>query len=105
MTICSPSLNSNWRVAPHEGGRRSQQGDGKAESLRVKIAYLVTRSEPVGGAQVHVRDLSTALLAKGHHAVVLSGGSGPYIQSLRARGVEAFSLDSLSVPISPSQDL
>jgi glycosyltransferase involved in cell wall biosynthesis len=71
----------------------------------VKIAYLVTRSEPVGGAQVHVRDLSSALLARGHHPVVLTGGTGPYIESLRTAGVEAFSLESLSVPINPFQDL
>ena len=71
----------------------------------MRIAYIVTRSEPIGGAQVHVRDLATALLARGHEPLVLTGGGGPYIESLRARGVQTFTLESLGVPIRPLRDL
>ncbi|MBA3445963.1 MAG: glycosyltransferase family 4 protein [Gemmatimonadales bacterium] len=71
----------------------------------MRIAYVVTRSEPIGGAQVHVRDLATAVLARGHQPLVLTGGSGPYVESLRARGVQTFTLASLAVPISPLRDL
>ena len=66
---------------------------------------MVTRSEPIGGAQVHVRDLATEVLARGHQPLVLTGGTGPYVESLRARGVQTFTLASLAVPISPLQDL
>lgn len=71
----------------------------------MRIAYLVTRSEPIGGAQVHVRDLASALLADGHQPLVLTGGSGPYVESLRARGIETFTLGNLAVPVSPLRDL
>ncbi len=40
----------------------------------VKIAYIITRSDLIGGVQVHVRDLATALAARGHEPVVLAGG-------------------------------
>ena len=71
----------------------------------MRIVYLVTRSEPIGGAQVHVRDLATAVLAQGHDPLVLTGGGGPYVESLRARGVETFTLANLGAPISPLRDL
>ncbi len=71
----------------------------------MRIAYLVTRSEPIGGAQVHVRDLASAVLARGHQPLVLTGGAGPYVESLRARGVQTFTLANLAVPIHPLRDL
>lgn len=52
-----------------------------------------------------MRDLALALLAQGHHPIVLTGGSGPYVESLRERGVETFTLESLVSPISPLRDL
>lgn len=54
---------------------------------------------------MHVRDLASALLARGHEPLVLTGGSGPYVESLRARGVQTFTLSSLGVPINPLRDL
>jgi glycosyltransferase involved in cell wall biosynthesis len=66
---------------------------------------VITRSEPIGGAQVHVRDLATALLAQGHEPFVLTGGSGPYVESLRGRGIQTFTLGNLGVPVRPFQDL
>jgi glycosyltransferase involved in cell wall biosynthesis len=54
---------------------------------------------------VHVRDLASALLAQGHQPLVLTGGSGPYAESLRARGIEAINVPSLGVPVRPLQDL
>lgn len=66
---------------------------------------MVTRSEPIGGAQVHVRDLASALLARGHEPVVLTGGGGPFVESLRQNGVKTFTLGSLVSPIRPLRDL
>jgi glycosyltransferase involved in cell wall biosynthesis len=71
----------------------------------VKIAYIVTRAEPIGGAQVHVRDLACALLSQGHLPVVLTSGAGRYTEALNAAGVQTITLTSLGAPISPVRDL
>ena len=52
-----------------------------------------------------MRDLALAVLARGHQPLVLTGGGGPYVESLRAQGVETFTLASLGAPISPLRDL
>jgi glycosyltransferase involved in cell wall biosynthesis len=71
----------------------------------LRIVYIVTRSEPIGGAQVHVRDLASALLGRGHQPVVLTSGSGAYTEALRAAGVQTITLGNLGVPINPLRDL
>lgn len=70
----------------------------------MRIAYIVTRANPVGGAQVHVRDLSLALLKRGHQPTVVTSGSGDYIEGLRDAGVPTITVD-MEVPIRPTQDL
>jgi glycosyltransferase involved in cell wall biosynthesis len=71
----------------------------------MKIVYIVTRANPIGGAQVHVRDLALALLQRGHQPVVVTSGNGAYTDGLRAAGVETITLDSLRMPIHPIQDV
>lgn len=70
----------------------------------MKIAFIVTRSDLIGGAQIHVRDLAAALTQHGHDAVVLTGASGPYVDALRAAGVETIPLKHLGAAIRPIQD-
>jgi glycosyltransferase involved in cell wall biosynthesis len=71
----------------------------------VKIAYIVTRADPIGGAQIHVRDLAAAMRAQGHACVVILGGDGPLIDDLRAQGIPTVVLRHLAVPIQPVGDL
>jgi glycosyltransferase involved in cell wall biosynthesis len=71
----------------------------------LRIVYIVTRSEPIGGAQVHVRDLAHALLSRGHQPTVVTSGSGVYTERLRAAGVQTITLSNLGVPIHPLRDL
>jgi glycosyltransferase involved in cell wall biosynthesis len=71
----------------------------------VRIAYIVTRADPIGGAQIHVRDLAAAVLAAGHSPSVLTGGTGPFVNDLRTQGIPAIVLEHLHVPISPLRDL
>jgi glycosyltransferase involved in cell wall biosynthesis len=71
----------------------------------VKIVYIVTRAEPIGGAQVHVRDLACAVLGRGHQPIVLTSGDGRYTEALRAAGVQTIALRSLGAPINPVKDL
>lgn len=70
----------------------------------MRIAYIITRSDLIGGAQVHVRDLAAALMEHGHEPVVLTGGSGPFTDALRDAGVDTISLKHLGVPIRPHRD-
>jgi glycosyltransferase involved in cell wall biosynthesis len=71
----------------------------------VKIAYIVTRAEPVGGAQIHVRDLAAAVQAHGHEPTVITSGGGPFVQDLRAQKTPTVVLQHLGVPIRPLRDL
>lgn len=71
----------------------------------MNIAYLITRLDSVGGAQVHIRDLATHLLGRGHEVHVLGGGDGPYAESLAERGVTVHRLERLARPLRPVADL
>jgi glycosyltransferase involved in cell wall biosynthesis len=69
------------------------------------IAFLVTRADPIGGAQIHVRDLATELQRQGHAVTVLLSGSGPFVDDLRGRGIPVLVLRNLVNPIRPYRDL
>ena len=71
----------------------------------MRIAYIVTRADPIGGAQIHVRDLAAAAQALGHSPVVITSGSGPFVDALQAQGTPTVVLRHLSVPIRPLRDL
>ncbi len=71
----------------------------------MRIAYLVTRADPIGGVQIHVRDLAAAMLAQGHATTVIIGGSGPFVDSLRAHDIPTVLLRHMTVPINPLRDL
>ncbi len=70
----------------------------------MRIAYLVTTASPIGGAQIHVRDLAAAMAAQGHAPSVITSGSGPFIDDLRRLGIPVVVLRHLSVPIHPLRD-
>ncbi|HEX3236571.1 MAG TPA: glycosyltransferase family 4 protein [Gemmatimonadales bacterium] len=71
----------------------------------MRIAYIVTRADPIGGAQIHVRDLAAAVQAQGHAATVITSGSGPFIDGLRAQHTPTVVLRHLGVPIRPAEDV
>ena len=71
----------------------------------MKIAYVITRADPIGGAQIHVRDLATAMQERGHAVLILLGGQGPFVDDLRARNLRTIVLEHLVVPIRPLEDL
>jgi len=70
----------------------------------MKIVYLITRSDAIGGACVHVRDLAFALRGLGHDATVLVGGAGPFTNHLTACGVPCVSITHLVRSFSPKRD-
>lgn len=72
---------------------------GHSEAEALKIVFLLTRADVVGGVQVHVRDLCSALLADGHLPTVLVGGTGPFTDELGNKRVPTISLRHLRRPL------
>jgi glycosyltransferase involved in cell wall biosynthesis len=70
----------------------------------MRIAQIITRADDIGGAQVHVRDLSEGLIARGHEVTVLAGGAGAFSKDLEARGIPQRRIPHLAVPVSPVND-
>src|SRR5258708_5187586 len=70
----------------------------------MKVAYIVTRADSLGGAQVHVLDLVQALRADGGQPLVLAGGDGPFAAELRRRNVPTIEISNLVRPVNPARD-
>ena len=71
----------------------------------MKIAYIITRADAVGGASIHVRDLAQAMLERGHQPIVLVGGAGPVTDQLASAGVPFRALEFLERAVHPVRDL
>src|SRR5262245_652572 len=71
----------------------------------LRIVYIITKASPIGGAQLHVRDLAAAVAARGHAPTVITSGSGTFIDDLRALGIPVIVLRHLTTPIRPLDDL
>ena len=71
----------------------------------MRIAYVITRADAVGGASVHVRDLGRAMLDSGHQVMVFTGGVGPVTERLVSSGVSFSPLRYLRRSIHPVRDL
>lgn len=71
----------------------------------LKISYLITRSDTVGGAHVHLLDLATRAQADGHTVEMLVGGGGLYATLLRDKGLRVVNLRYLVRPIKPHLDV
>jgi glycosyltransferase involved in cell wall biosynthesis len=70
----------------------------------LKVAYVVTRGDDLGGAQAHVRDLAAAMREKGHAATVICGPRGIFTDELQQRGLPFRSLPNLVRAIHPLKD-
>lgn len=71
----------------------------------LRISYLITRSDTVGGAHVHVLDLAARAQAEGHTVEVLVGGNGLYAALLRDKGLKVINLRYLVRPVRPHLDI
>lgn len=69
------------------------------------MAFVVTRADSIGGANVHVRDMARWLQHHGHEVLVLSGGRGPFEQMLSDAGVTHRSVPSLGRALRPDRDV
>lgn len=75
-------------------GVRAPDASGAPERLRV--AFVITRADDIGGAQIHVRDLAARLCAEGCEAAVFGGEGGILREQLEALGVPFFEIPALS---------
>jgi glycosyltransferase involved in cell wall biosynthesis len=71
----------------------------------LKIAFLVTRADTIGGSHIHVRDMAVALKKEGMEAEVLMGGNGPIVNHFRSYGISPIIIQDLTRNISPIHDL
>lgn len=71
----------------------------------MRIVYIITKSAPIGGAQIHVRDLAIYLKSQGHDVHVVVGDTGLFTEQLTARGVRIHPMPSLCREISPVRDI
>lgn len=67
----------------------------------MRAVEIITRSDAIGGAYVHVRDLSQALVRDGHEVTVLVGGGGSYTSEFESRGIPFRPIPSLIRSIRP----
>jgi len=70
----------------------------------MRIVYLITRMDSIGGAQIHVRDLSLWLRQNGHDPIVVTGACGPICKTLAGAGVQVVEARHLVRPIRPLKD-
>jgi glycosyltransferase involved in cell wall biosynthesis len=70
----------------------------------MRIVYLITRMDSIGGAQIHVRDLSLWLRQNGHDPIVVTGACGPICNTLTDVGVQVVEARDLVRPIRPLKD-
>lgn len=70
-----------------------------------RIAFLVTRSDQIGGSHIHVRDLAVALQNDGHDVRVFIGGDGTVIDHFKGFGLSVISIPSMRREISPLKDI
>lgn len=71
---------------------------------RLRVAFVITRSDSVGGASIHVRDFSRVLLEAGHQVMVFLGGEGPVTDAYHEAGIPYQTLRHLARPVSPRAD-
>lgn len=71
----------------------------------MKIVQFITRMDVLGGAQIHVFDLTKALISRGHKVIVIAAGFGKIPQELEKLGIEYYQLNHMTVPIRPVKDV
>jgi glycosyltransferase involved in cell wall biosynthesis len=71
----------------------------------VRVVYIITRGDAIGGASIHVRDMASGVRARGGDAVVLVGGTGPVTDELAASRVKFEVIPSLQRAIRPWRDM
>jgi glycosyltransferase involved in cell wall biosynthesis len=83
---------------------RAPERDPRADPPQ-RIAFVITRSDAVGGAQIVVLELARALQAAGQIVRVFVGGEGPYVARLHEAGVPVTSIPAMIRDLDPRAEL
>ena len=71
----------------------------------LNIVYIITRSDVLGGASVHLLDLAKGMINQGHRVHILVGGEGAFTEELKKNNINFISLEYLKREISIKDDL
>lgn len=66
----------------------------------MKIVFVITRLDVIGGASVHLLDLVEGVQRAGHDVEILGGGKGVFLDRIEAAGIKCTSLKHLQREIS-----
>ncbi|MEY0174298.1 glycosyltransferase family 4 protein [Providencia rettgeri] len=71
----------------------------------MKIVYVITKADEIGGAQTHVKDLAILFKNDGHDVTVIVGEEGIFTKQLRENAITTIILSELQRNISIFKDL
>lgn len=69
------------------------------------VAFIITRSDVIGGASIHLLDLAISVKNSGYYVSIYVGGTGVFIDRARSLGLECISLKYLTREITPYFDV
>lgn len=72
--------------------------------MSLKVAFVLARSDEIGGAHIHVKDMAKYVHSMGGQAVVIAGGNGVFADLIRANGINYIPIFSLAREISVFND-
>lgn len=71
----------------------------------LSIVYIITRSDVLGGASVHLLDLARGMINQGYRVHILVGGAGAFTEELKKNNINFTSLKHLKREISLFHDV
>ena len=71
----------------------------------MRVMYVITRGDDIGGAQMMVRDLAIGTRERGHEVRVVTGIGGPLTEQLAEHGIESRICPGMLREIDPRQDV
>lgn len=71
----------------------------------MRIIYIFARSDAIGGASIHVRDLASRMQAEGHEVLVILGAGSLLTNALSERGVAYYQINSFRREPHPIRDI
>lgn len=75
------------------------------ENFMLNIVYIITRSDVLGGASVHLLDLAKGMINQGHQVHILVGGEGAFTEELKKNNINFSSLKHLKREIALTHDV
>jgi len=70
----------------------------------LRILYIITRSDVIGGASVHLLDLASGVQKAGHEVIIVVGGNGVFVDRAREQGLQCISTIHLVRALSATSD-